>query len=178
MGYERFLRRYLLLPAGMRQTGYVLAPWRPGQVAVEYDRRGRPRGHAFDHRWAANGPYWNLRGNGGIISTARDMLRWQRALLGERILDRRAIRELFTPRFEYDRGAWSGFGWDEISTRYGQVATHNGGNAWSFGAITRLLRQRVMVFWVTNQVREAGGWNFEPREGAITSGLARAALGR
>ena len=178
MDYERYLRRYLFLPAGMRHTGYLLPHWRPRQVAVEYDRHGRPRGHPFDHRWAGDGPYWNLRGNGGIVSTARDMLRWQRALLAARILDRRAMRELFAPRFEYERGTSSAFGWDVISTRFGPVATHNGGNLWSFGAITRLLRQKVMVFWVTNQVRRAGGWNFEPREGAITAGLARAALGR
>lgn len=178
MDYERYLRRYLFLPAGMRDTGYVLPRWRPGQVTVEYDRQGHPRGHPLDHRWAADGPYWNLRGNGGMLSTAHDMFRWQRALLAERILDRHATRELFTPRFEYDHGAWSGYGWDELATPYGPVATHNGGNNWSFGAITRLLRQRVMVFWVTNQVQRAGGWNFVPREGAITVGLAKAALGR
>ena len=44
MGYERFLAQYLFRPAGMRQTGYVLPHWHAGQVAVEYNRHGRPMG--------------------------------------------------------------------------------------------------------------------------------------
>jgi CubicO group peptidase (beta-lactamase class C family) len=43
LGYERYLRRFLLAPAGMRQTGYVLPDFR--DVAVEYDADGAPHGH-------------------------------------------------------------------------------------------------------------------------------------
>ena len=77
IGYEEFLAKHLFAPAGMTQTGYVLPDWEPGQVAVEYDRQGRPHGRPLDHPWASDGPYWNLRGNGGLLSTARDMFRWQ-----------------------------------------------------------------------------------------------------
>ncbi|MDQ2672779.1 MAG: beta-lactamase family protein, partial [Actinomycetota bacterium] len=74
--YERFMASHLFELAGMRQTGYVLPAWKPDQVAVEYDENGEPKGKPFDHPWAEDGPYWNLRGNGGLLSTARDMFRW------------------------------------------------------------------------------------------------------
>ena len=48
------------------------AGWRRGELpggkrdesAVEYDGRGRPPGRPNEHSWAADGPYWFLRGNG------------------------------------------------------------------------------------------------------------------
>ena len=84
MGYEEFLAEQLFEPAGMTQTGYVLPEWDPEDVAVEYDAQGRPQGRPYDHPWAADGPFWNLRGNGGMLSSARDMYRWQLALAGRR----------------------------------------------------------------------------------------------
>ena len=79
-GYER-RRAVLFRPAGMRQTGYVLPHWTPARSRSSTTATDAPVGPPFDHPWAKNGPYWNLRGNGGIITTAPDMLRWERALL-------------------------------------------------------------------------------------------------
>ena len=161
--YERFLARQLFRPAHMTQTGYTLPDWQRSDVAVEYDALGRPQGRPFDHPWAADGPWWNLRGNGGILSTARDLARWHRALLDHRVLDRRAQRELFRPRVpEQPSGqSWYGYGWVLLDTAVGPVAWHNGGNGWSYAELTRVLGRGVMVFWVTNQVRSAG--RLEPR---------------
>ena len=97
-GYEEFLDLHLFRPAGMTQTGYTLPRWRRSDVAVEYDARGVGQGRPFDHPWAASGPWWNLRGNGGLLSTTSDMARWHQALLDHRVLDRGAQRELFRPR--------------------------------------------------------------------------------
>ena len=69
--YEEFLSQNLFEPAGMAATGYVLPDWDTEQVAVEYDAGGASQGRPFDHPWADDGPYWNLRGNGGMLSTAR-----------------------------------------------------------------------------------------------------------
>ena len=97
MGYEEFLAEHLFEPAGHAQTGYVLPDWDRSQVAVEYDSRSRPQGRPFEHPWAEDGPYWNLRGNGGMLSTARDMFRWHVALDGEDVLDRAAKRPALHP---------------------------------------------------------------------------------
>lgn len=173
MGYERFLRRYLFRPAGMWHTGYVLPRWRQGQMAVEYDRHGHSKGRPFDHPWAKGGPYWNLRGNGGMLSTARDMLRWDRALLGDSVLDRSAKRELFAPRVREVPGEFYAYGWNILATPLGPLAIHNGGNDWSFGAIALSLSKRTMVFWVNNNDYEAQLYR---REVPLAVGLTRAAL--
>jgi len=174
MGYERFLATHLFAPAGMTQTGYVLPRWRRSDVAVEYDARGRAQGRPFDHPWAASGPWWNLRGNGGMLSTARDLVRWHRALQHATVLDRQAQRELFRPRVREEPGGDSryGYGWVLLETVLGRVAWHNGGNGWSYGEVARVLGDGTMVFWVTNCVRnDEAGWNLSRLGNAITSGV-------
>jgi CubicO group peptidase (beta-lactamase class C family) len=175
MGYEEFLAEHLFAPSGMTQTGYVIPNWRPGRVAVEYDARRRPHGRPFQHRWAADGPYWNLRGNGGLLSTARDMFRWHVALRRGRVLSRSARRKLFKAHVREEPGGSSyyGYGWVmSESDRLGRVGWHNGGNRWSYGELTRLLDAGVMVFWVTNQYRdERDGWSFHRLGEKLTRGV-------
>jgi CubicO group peptidase (beta-lactamase class C family) len=176
LSYERFLARHLFRPARMTQTGYTQPHWRHFDVAVEYDARGRPQGRPFDHPWAASGPWWNLRGNGGLLSTARDLARWHRALLDHQVLDRHAQRELFRPRVLERPGgdSWYGYGWVLRDTPVGPVAWHNGGNGWSYAELTRVLGRGLMLFWVTNQARSiAGGWNLERLATRLTAGVVR-----
>ena len=178
LGYEEFLAEHLFEPAGMTQTGYVLPEWDPDQVAVEYDSLGRPQGKPFDHPWADDGPYWNLRGNGGLLSTARDMFRWHIALEGDRVLDEAAKRALFKPHVSEQEGgdSYYGYGWTVASLpKEGKVATHNGGNGWSFGRYARLLDEGVMVFWVTNAASNGEAWSLEQWDGKLTLGLAKLA---
>ncbi|ULR48124.1 serine hydrolase domain-containing protein [Streptomyces deccanensis] len=171
--YERFLARHLFAPAGMEQTGYVL-PRRPRHlVAVEYDSEGRAQGRPFDHPWAADGPYWNLRGNGGMLSTAHDMFRWHRALLGDEILPARARDKLFEPRTaEPESENWYGYGWSLRDTPAGRLAWHDGGNDWSLGLLSRSLRDGVLVFWISNHAYRDGRWNLEDQAEALTVGIA------
>jgi CubicO group peptidase (beta-lactamase class C family) len=178
MGYEEFLATRVFAPAGMTHTGYLLPRWQRDQVAVEYDSRGRPHGRPVDHPWAKDGPYWNLRGNGGLLSTARDMFRWHRALEGDRVLDRRSKRELFKPRVLEEPGgdSYYGYGWVIFETDEGTTGWHNGGNGLSYGELTRLLDDRVMVFWVTNRYR-GKGWNFERFGPELTRGVAERVRG-
>ncbi|MDT0386209.1 serine hydrolase domain-containing protein [Streptomyces dubilierae] len=171
--YERFLARHLFAPAGMKQTGYVLPRWPRHLVAVEYDRKGRSQGRPFDHPWAADGPYWNLRGNGGMLSTAQDMLRWHRALLRDDVLPARARRKLFTPRVpEPESDSAYGYGWSIRDTAHGPLAWHDGGNDWSLGILGRFLRDGLLVFWISNHAHHDGAWNLEDHAEALTLGIA------
>jgi len=176
LGYEQFLATHLLRPAGMTETGYVLPAWRRRLVAVEYDGRGRSRGRPFDHPWAADGPYWNLRGNGGLLSTARDMVRWHRALEGDAILSRRAKRKLFRPRVPIAVEGYEGFraayGWAVSRTASGRIATHSGGNGWSYGVVARFLDEGVMVFWISNRAARAGRWDLQTLARKLTLGIS------
>ncbi len=178
--YERFLARRVFRPAGLRSTGYVLPDWSRREVAVEYDEHGVAQGRPFDHPWAASGPWWNLRGNGGMLSTARDLVRWHRALSEHRVLDRRALRELFRPRVPEQPGgdSWYGYGWVLLDTEVGPVAWHNGGNGWSYAELTRVLGRGAMVFWATNQVRSTGRWDLSRLSDRLTSGVVLRLLAR
>jgi CubicO group peptidase (beta-lactamase class C family) len=181
MGYEEFLAEHLFAPAGMTQTGYVRPEWSPDRVAVEYGPRGEPQGRPFDHRWAADGPYWNLRGNSGLLSSARDIFRWHLALEGDDVLDQRAKDELFKPHVAEEPGgnSFSGYGWVITRTGRGAVAWHNGGNRRSYGELTRLLKEDVMVFWITNQYKDmADGWNLYKLGQKLTEGTVDRVLER
>jgi CubicO group peptidase (beta-lactamase class C family) len=173
MGYEEYLSEHLLGPAGMTQTGYVLPDWQPEQVAVEYDAEGVAQGRPFDHPWADDGPWWNLRGNGGLLSTAGDMFRWHRALEGDDVLDEQAKHDLFEPRVleEPGGGSYYAYGWVVFDSDHSRVLWHNGGNGWSYGEVARLPESGAMVFWVTNQYRGTGEWNLERNGSALTQGV-------
>ena len=175
-GYEEFLARHLFEPAGMTSTGYVLPDWKSTDVAVEYDDRGRSQGRPFEHPWAADGPYWNLRGNGGLLSTARDMFRWYQVLEGDEVLDEPAKRQLFRARVREGLQADSryAYGWVVLDTPQGPAQWHNGGNGWSYGEIVRIPTAHAFVFWATNQYRSRpGGWNLERLGNRLTSDVAK-----
>jgi CubicO group peptidase (beta-lactamase class C family) len=177
-GYERFLATQLFEPAGMNDTGYVLPDWEADQVAVEYDDDARPQGRPFDHPWAADGPYWNLRGNGGLLSTARDMYRWHLALDRGTVLDRATTAKLVEPYVREGPGADSfyGYGWVVQRGEHGRFAWHDGGNGWSLGLIARVARPDVMVFWISNAAYRDPGWDLGRAEATLTRALIDAAL--
>jgi CubicO group peptidase (beta-lactamase class C family) len=176
--YERFLTSHLFEPAGMRQTGYVLPEWKPDRVAVEYDKNGEPKGRPFDHPWAEDGPYWNLRGNGGLLSTARDMFRWHAALEGDEVLSKSAKDKMFEPHVPEEEGgdSYYGYGWVVSPTDEGRIVWHDGGNGWSLGVMARFPDQDAMVFWVSNHANKDGEWNLENVEQELTLGIAERVL--
>lgn len=70
--YDEYLRDNILLPAGMSHTGLLLPHFDARQIAHGY-RNGEDLGDMLSKPHAADGPYWNLRGNGGMLSTVGDM---------------------------------------------------------------------------------------------------------
>lgn len=154
--YEAYLQEALLGPAGMTSTGYLLPGVPDRLVAVGYDgadRVGRPR----DLGWAQDGPHWNLRGNGGLLSTAPDMLRWHRALLGNAVLDAAAKDLLYGRHTPEGEGADSfyGYGWALLPTPFDTwLISHNGGNGVFFADFLRFLDEDVVVFVATNAVQD------------------------
>ncbi|MEU7579750.1 serine hydrolase domain-containing protein [Streptomyces sp. NPDC041068] len=172
-GYEPFLARHLFAPAGMKHTGYVLPHWPRKLIAVEYDDKGRGQGRPVDHPWAADGPYWNLRGNGGMLSTAHDMLRWHRALSDDTVLPDRARRALFAPQVRVPGTDEAyGYGWNVRDTADGRLAWHDGGNGWSLGLLARWPDDDTLVYWVSNHACQKGKWNLEEQAQELTLGIA------
>lgn len=95
--YDAYVRDDLLAPLGLENTGYLLPRFDPSRIAHGYEG-GRDQGHVLLKPHAEDGPYWNLRGNGGMVSTVEDMHAFYRALFdGERLLPLTARGGRFDP---------------------------------------------------------------------------------
>jgi CubicO group peptidase (beta-lactamase class C family) len=169
--YEQYLRDSLFLPAGMRQTGYKLPDWPKAAIAVGY-HDGKRWGKINEKPWAADGPYWALRANGGISSTLDDMLRWHVALTGDTVLSavekdkmfRRQVREGPAADTSY------GYGWSIGEAAWGgRLIEHNGGNGTFFADFLRYMDDDLVVILSTN--------DSEVRGGRISHSLGRLAHG-
>jgi CubicO group peptidase (beta-lactamase class C family) len=153
MPYEHYLRQKLWGPAGMTRTGYAGVQWRPGELAVGYARGGRRDGTSTEQRWAADGPWWNLRANGGVLSSVTDMYRWHQALEGDAILSAEAKRKLWTPHVpENEEGdSHYGYGWAIMNTVRGtRLISHNGGNNIFFADFRRYVDEGVVLLVMSN----------------------------
>jgi CubicO group peptidase (beta-lactamase class C family) len=120
-GYEHYLHDNLFRPAGMEHTGYLIPDWSKQVLARQYDGM-IDAGVPTEQDWAPDGPYWNLRANGGILSTVDDLYRWHLALLGDNVLPTAAKIKLFKPyiREGFYGDRYYGYGWRLATTAHGK----------------------------------------------------------
>lgn len=96
--YDVHVRDAILAPVGLTRTGFLLPRFAPGDLAHGYQASGRDAGTMLAKAHANDGPYWNLRGNGGMLSTVADMHRFYGALVGgEKLLAFSARNGRFNP---------------------------------------------------------------------------------
>lgn len=151
--YERFLHDNLFKPAGMTKTGYVIPKWKGDRLAVGYREDGSRWGTPLDHSWDKDGPYWNLRANGGILSTVGDLYKWHLALEGEKILSKEAKQKYFAPHIAEQPEAVSfyGYGWvNEKTPRGTTLIWHDGGNGFFYADFRRYIDDKVVYIVATN----------------------------
>lgn len=140
--YETFLNENLFKPAGMQFTGYRMPEWDKKVVAHWYVGE-KDNGIPLDKPY----PYWNLLGNGGILSTTQDMYKWHLALMGDTILSAEAMKKIVTP-FLNDYG----YGWDVLKTKRGTLIQHDGGSMLGNSAeIRRYINAGVVTILFCNQ---------------------------
>lgn len=151
--YERYLHDNLFKPAGMKETGYVIPKWSRANLAVGYENDGKAWGTPLDHPWDTDGPYWNLRANGGILSTVGDLYKWHLALEGEKILSKAAKEKYFAPHVPEQpaRTSFYGYGWVTQKTRRDtRLIWHDGGNGFFFANFQRYVDERTVIIVATN----------------------------
>jgi CubicO group peptidase (beta-lactamase class C family) len=157
-GYEAYLREHFFGPLNMAQTGYRLPDWTKSSIARGVRKTGEAWGSPLDKRWADDGPYWNLRGNGGILSTVGDMYRWHLALESDKVLSAVAKAKVFTGYVPEGLGARShyGYGWSIAETaRKTKLVTHNGGNEVFYAVVRRYVDEDTVVIMASNDVRHS-----------------------
>jgi CubicO group peptidase (beta-lactamase class C family) len=116
--FEKYSKKKLFGPAGLKDTGFVRD--RTLDEVRQTVRRGdrMPEATAIDWHWG-----WGYRGMGGVISTVHDLYRWDRALLGEDVLDAGTKALLFEPVLEQYACGWR----VEATDRGTRKIHHSGG---------------------------------------------------
>ena len=161
MPYEKYLRENLFLPAGMKDTGYKLPQLAASTRRRRLSRRQSAGARITEKPWAADGPYWALRANGGIHSTLDDMLRWHVALVGRRRSSPPPRRTRCTTATS--RRGRRGFvlRLRLVDQRFGVGLTrsieHNGGNGTFFADFLRYVDDDLVVILSTNDSEVKGG---------------------
>jgi len=151
--YESFLRSTLFEPAGMEQTGYLQVEWQEPPALGYYEELVDD---PFERPHEDSGYTWNLRGNGGMLSTTQDLLRWHLALSEGEVLDQSSVDLLQTPYVDEGIGhTFYGYGWVVEPTSAGKLVWHDGGNGFYFAQVLRYEDADLQVITLANQATPA-----------------------
>lgn len=135
--FEDYCRRELFAPAGLVDTGFV-----NDEALVRSERAARRACDDCQPDWTASKWWWGwgYRGMGGVVTTATDLVRWDRALRGEKVLGKAAKEKLYAPAL--DKYAC---GWLIDPTPHGTKAHHSGGVRGFAIQVARWLEEDVLV---------------------------------
>lgn len=150
--YEVFLNEQLFRPAKILMTGYRVPRWGPEDLAHGYDGN-QDWGTILDKPSAEDGPYWNLRANGGLLSTVTDLYQWHKVLKDDRILSEEAKKLYYMPHVKEgpEANTFYGYGWVVAMTpRNTKVVAHNGGNGIFSADFRRYLEEDVVIIVCSN----------------------------
>ena len=125
--YESFLNEEIFKPSKMKHTGYVIPKWKNNEVANGF-LDGIEHKKPNEENWSENGPYLNLKGNGGILTRASDLLLWSQAIQNNTVLDKATTAQYLYPHFEFN-GIYTnyGYGWGiENNNSENKLVVHGG----------------------------------------------------
>ena len=127
MDYESFLNLEIFEPSNMYHTGYIIPDWQQNEVANGY-LNGVENNKPNEENWSDNGPYLNLKGNGGLLTRASDMLLWSQSIMNNTVLDEATTSTYLFPHFQptnlYDS---YGYGWGiENNDSENKLVVHGG----------------------------------------------------
>lgn len=155
MDYEKYLREILFAPLGIGHIGYQYPPQKDQQIAIGY-RNGTPWGTHQDHFNAAGGgPYWNLKGNGGLEASMDELSIWLKAIKNNRVLTSELTELMFRGQAVEDgtNGFYSfGYGCNISKSRRGTKVVDNGGsNGIYFARIVQFPEEGIIIAMATNE---------------------------
>ena len=159
--YRDYLKQTFFTPLGMTRSGwYDDAIFREPSVSVATGYRNE-KDDGAPNEWP--GPYWPLLGNGGILWTTTDLLKWHQAIHGE-LLPKAAREKLFTPAIHVDRhtgyegehrGAGYALGWSIGRTFCGDVRIGHRGAGVTHNVDYRYYPERDLLVYVASNKLDA-----------------------
>lgn len=144
--YAQFLAEHIFRPLGMSQSAVYdeTKPVIPNR-ASSYER-GDSGFKEIDYT-----PFNAIYGEDNVVTTLRDMFKWDQALNSERLVQRRTLNEAFTPGRLNDGSATKyGFGWSLGSVLGLRVEQHGGSWVGFRNMIMRFPDQRFTVVVLSN----------------------------
>lgn len=153
MEYEQYLNTYLFNPAGMEHTGYFIPDWSKQPIASGYAFNVFSLGTLINRFKKQQQITWNLKGNGGIHATTKDMYRWYKALKTNKILSQEMFKVLTTPYVAETKSASSyyAYGWAIYTSKNNtKIISHNGGNNVFFHDFIWLPKEDIVIILFTN----------------------------
>jgi CubicO group peptidase (beta-lactamase class C family) len=157
--YEEYIRKYVLDPAGMADSGHDTHEAILKNRAAGYSRRQ-------GDEWI-NSAYHDMTipiGGGDLYSTVEDLYKWDQALMSNKILTSESREKMFTPVMNN-----YGYGWG-IDKQYGRARYAHGGGINGFATFyARFPEQRAVVAVL-------GNMDFA-NSGEIASNLVRVLFG-
>ncbi|MBS0026454.1 serine hydrolase [Chitinophaga sp. 22321] len=154
--YEDYLYKNLFKPAGMELTGTSRPDFNAENVAVGYYNNDSVWGKPTDKGYDIDDQYWNITGNGSILSNVEDMFKWDKALTTNKILSNQEKQQLYHPKLRADEdkngNAFYAYGWDVSKTnRHTERVWHNGVNNIMYADFTRFIDERVTIIMLSNR---------------------------
>jgi CubicO group peptidase (beta-lactamase class C family) len=158
--YESYMRRKFFLPNRMNSTGYRQVKWKASVVAHNYSQNA-DLGSPWERLLKANGPSWNLMGNGGLLTTAADVYRWELGLRSNKILSAKQQAKQFSPQFRRSPALANGYDWWIEDTDWdAATAFHRGGDSPDYALNAEFRRyppEKVTIILLANN--RLNGWS-------------------
>ena len=155
MEYEQYLHKNLFEPAGIKGIGYHFPKEKIDTIAIGY-QNGKSWGtHQQHFADAGGGPFWNLKGNGGLEASLNDMLIWINSITRHSILSEATTKAMFTPHVQedgYNGKSFFGYGCNiSLSRRNTKMIDNGGSNGIYFARLVRLPEEGLVFYMVTNE---------------------------
>ena len=147
MAYEDYVRKHLLKPAKMKDTGFI------NDRELIKKKRASVRKTSEPGSWTACQWHygWGYRGMGGVVTTVYDLLRWDEALRRDKILDKKSKALLYKPEQE-----GYAYGWRVSKTKRGGTKVEHSGSVAGFGCnFVRYLEEEVVLIVLSNDGKTA-----------------------
>ncbi len=151
MTWQRYVRTHIFAPAGMSESTFTWDEAGISDMATGYGapdmvtRYGTAPG---ERKPMATGPELQCAGDGAIVSTGRDMVKWDAALFGGKIISAADLALMTTPGLDREkRHEGYGFGW-AVDSYDGVPRLSHGGGTLGFTASNQVyptLSQYVVV---------------------------------
>jgi CubicO group peptidase (beta-lactamase class C family) len=141
--FDDFLRTEVLDKAGMTHSACQGDPRLDRAHVVDRVTHDRRTGDAATCPYAFT---WGYRGSGGVVTSANDMIAWDRALRADQLLAPAQKEKMFKPGLDN-----YGYGWFIETSPLGRVAKHTGGVAGFAVSYTRWLDKDASILVMTNE---------------------------